>query len=211
MSPIPAPPNTAPTAVPADCAPPGIPACPMPWPGEPKAYLQLHTTATASLPPHQCKPALWQGHGDATVYLGQGPRRVDMGSVYLEAKALRSLSGLAWFSSAGVAQGTCPVWGTRLLCWRFPNSSLPVHASNWAGWHPWSPCSSAQTIRSWLWIQLLKVFILLTTAAFHKTKVSGSFPSVLCPLWLGDSQALCVPACLLLKSLNLEQGFGAHT
>lgn len=78
MSPSPAPPNTALTTVPADCAPPGIPACPTPWPGEPKAYLQLHTTATASLPPHQCKPALWQGHGDATVHLGQGPHRVDM-------------------------------------------------------------------------------------------------------------------------------------
>jgi len=84
----------------------------MPRPREPKAYVQLHATTTASLPPHKCNPALLQGHGDATAYLeetqGQGLHRAAMGSLCLVAKGLGTLSDLPSFSSAGVAQGTSP-------------------------------------------------------------------------------------------------------
>lgn len=219
MSPSLPPTRHHPTTVPADSAPLAIPACPASWPREPKAYLQLHATATASLqtlPPHKskCKPALSWGHGGATGHLeetqSQGLCRVDVDSLCLVAKGPRSVSRLTSFRSAGVDQGTSPIWGTRLLHWGLPSSSPPVCAPHWASWPPRSTRLSDQTISNRLWVQALQVFILLTTTAFNKKEVSGSFPSAMCPLWSGDSQAPGIPACLGLKGLNLEQGFGTQ-
>lgn len=76
--------------------------------------------------------------------------RVDMGSLFLVVKGSSILSGLTSFSSTGVAQGACAIGGTRLPkgAKGFPSSFPLAHASHWASWHLWSPCSSAQTISS---------------------------------------------------------------